>query len=69
MFWKNTEHDQSVSALVCLRYQGKGKGQEVLHVVGGLCHGVSKLRGPEEGDPQVEWILIGSQNLSTGVLR
>ena len=36
---------------------------------GGLCHGVSKLRGPEEGDPHVEWILIGSQNLSTGVLR
>ena len=32
-------------------------------------HGVPELRGPEEGDPQVEWILIGSQNLSTGVLR
>ena len=32
---KNTERDQAVSALVCLRYQGKGKGQEVPHVVGG----------------------------------
>ena len=35
----------------------------------GLCHGVSKLQGPEEGDPHVDRILIGSHNLSTGVLR
>ena len=35
----------------------------------GLYHGVPELRGPEEGDPHVEWILIGSQNWSTGVLR
>ena len=32
----------------------------------GLCHGVSKLRGPEEGRPHVEEILRGSQNMCTG---
>ena len=32
----------------------------------GLCCGVSKLRGPEEGGPHVEGILRGSQNMCKG---
>ena len=36
----------------------------------GLCHGVSELKGPEEGGPhRVEVNLRGSQNGGTGVLR
>ena len=43
------------------------KGYEVPHVVGAMSW--AKLKCPEEGGPHVEWILIGNQNLSTGVLR